>query len=99
MNFACEIPLQLLIQLRKMRVFTWDDRAGKHLLQRVELRFQSLTIGELEQTNATIVRRRDQRSQRTFHPRNDDAIQIMTCARRTTKRARKCVTKSAVRLV
>src|SRR5262245_3204823 len=82
-----------------MLVLARHDRAGKDLLQRIELRFEPATIGEFEKADATIVRCGDNRSQRTFHPRNNDAVQIMTCTWRTSERARECVAKSAVRLI
>src|SRR5262245_7313514 len=98
-QFTGEIRIELVLQRGQMLVFARNDRAGKKLLQRTELRFQHPAVCEFQKAYPPVIRCSDDGPQRTLDPRHHNAVHIAACSRRAPKRAHECVAESAVRLV
>src|SRR3989442_13772008 len=82
-----------------MLVLAGKNRAREELLQRIELGFQHAAVGEFDKAHSAVVRRGNNRSQRTLQPRDDESFQGTACFRPTSERPPECVAESAFRLI
>ena len=82
-----------------MRVLAGDDRTREELLQRAELRFEHPPVRKLQKAYSAIVGGRDERSERTLEPRNNDTVQAVAGTGRPSESAAKCISESTVRFV